>query len=100
MDRAMAGPLITGASLLGVPPVAGRAALPSEDRERSMAAIRGVTAISRPSSAEPSRRSAPSIRPAQPGRIDKIAGIRVKRIDLFRNIIIYFIIYYRIYGKL
>jgi hypothetical protein len=61
-----------------------------------MAAMRGVTAISRLKFADPSRRRAPSIRPPQPPGRDKSTGIRAKRIAFFRNIIVY----YRIYGKL
>jgi hypothetical protein len=84
MDRVMAGPLITGALGFGWE----REALPNEDRERSMAAMRGSRLISKLSSADPSRRSLPSIRPEQPARRKRIAVRGTKKMAFFRNIII------------
>jgi hypothetical protein len=87
MDLAIAGPSITGTSRAGGAPEE-RAA-----RERINAVIRDSRLISRESSAEPSLRRLPLIRPEQPVNI---TANRQKVIAFFANIAIYYIIVYPI----
>jgi Flp pilus assembly protein TadB len=87
MDLAIAGPSMTGASRAGGAPEE-RAA-----RERINAVIRDSRLSSRESSAEPSLRRLPLIRPEQPVNI--IAS-RQKLIAFFTNIAIYYNIVYAI----